>query len=168
LAYGGGIYINNSSPQINQCNILNNRVEGWSSYGGGIHIQGISSHPLIVNCEIIDNFAYNWGGGVFIESDASPTIENSIIYNNSFENDGGAGIYAYNSGIITIKNSIIYQNHNNSNNLCENFILIQMSSPLSPIVTFRVAGKVKVILILTHYSQTLKMEIILYNLILPA
>jgi len=118
FAYGGGIQILNSSPLIINCKITNNHVEGYSSYGGGIYINGGGAHPSIIGCEISNNYAFNWAGGLFIESGATLLIENCTVVYNSFGQNGGGGIYSYNSGLISMKNTIIWYNYMSSGGYC--------------------------------------------------
>ena len=82
---GGGICLNgNSNSVIDKVIIKNNSSE----QGGGIY--SFNSNPIITNSEIKNNYSNN-GGGVFLELDMS-TFQNVIIANNNAANSGG-GIY---------------------------------------------------------------------------
>ncbi len=100
--YGGGIYLNFSSPTISNNNITGNSAD---YYGGGISCE-ISS-PTIINNTITNNSTNNDGGGIYCE-ESSPTISNNTISNNS-TTYGGGGIYCYYSS-PTISNNNITDN----------------------------------------------------------
>ena len=68
--YGGGIYLGNSDPVIENCTIAGNNSTG--SGGGGIHCY--RSSPTITNC----TFADNEGDHIWCDG-SSPTIEYSIL-----------------------------------------------------------------------------------------
>ncbi|KPK76110.1 MAG: hypothetical protein AMJ79_08180 [Phycisphaerae bacterium SM23_30] len=93
---GGGIYCNQSSPTIRNCNIINNTARD----GGGIFCN--QSSPTIQNCNIINNTSFDYGGGGILCYRSSPTIQDCNIINNSASNKGG-GIYCrdYSSPMIT-------------------------------------------------------------------
>jgi hypothetical protein len=102
---GGGIYCNNSSsPQINNCFINNNN-------GGGIHCNNLSS-PTITNCTIKDNSAGN-GGGIYLRNSSNASITNCSIKNNSVSS-GGGGIYIDTSAVSKFTNNIISGNSSRS------------------------------------------------------
>jgi len=72
---GGGVYIYNSSPVFNDCNIVNNQAYSSDQYmpaqGGGIYVQG--GHPVFSYCTINANNAthglsnkYGEGGGLYV------------------------------------------------------------------------------------------------------
>jgi hypothetical protein len=100
--YGGGIYIDSSSPTIQNCIISGNRVL-WTSYGGGICLR--NSLSLIDNCIISYNLAegdymedeWSSGGGIgLINSDV--TIRNCVIAGNLVIDGSGGGVCGYRSG----------------------------------------------------------------------
>ena len=76
--YGGGFYIENSSPTIKNNDIKNNLAD---SSGGGIKVS-TGSNPLIEGNTITTNTCYQKGGGIHVY-DASAEIHGNIITNNS-------------------------------------------------------------------------------------
>ncbi len=89
---GGGIFCENSSPTIRNCNVIGNAVSGNESGGGGLCLKG--SNAKIVNCKVINNSISGTntkGGGIYCLS-GSPTIQNCIIAKNKTPVWGG-GIY---------------------------------------------------------------------------
>jgi len=132
---GAGVYINGSSPVVQQNRIINN--SGWA--GGGIGIIN-NSAPKIFNNTIMDNYGDGYGGGIFSMRSESEVIGNVISSNETFAygaglaliqskdsivnnliihnaaGDGvmrgwGSGIYALFSDSIYIGNNTIYDNH---------------------------------------------------------
>lgn len=63
--YGGGIYINNSSPTIENNIITDNIATGL---GGGIRVS--HSSPTITNNTITYNIANAYGGGMYVDLDS--------------------------------------------------------------------------------------------------
>jgi parallel beta-helix repeat protein/predicted outer membrane repeat protein len=91
---GGGIYCNNSFPEISHCTIRNNLSE---IMGGGIGFFSGDKPVLIKDCEIIGNTCQMGnGGGVFIQSNSNITIQNCYIRQNESSSSGG-GVYFLNS-----------------------------------------------------------------------
>ena len=98
---GGGIYCNNSSPVIEDCNITRNTACCLS--GGGIYCDDYSC-PMIKNCTISYNKSCEPGGGIYCNEHSCPTIiDCNIIRNRADDNDDGGGIYCddYSSPAIT-------------------------------------------------------------------
>jgi len=100
----GGIYITNSSPQLNNLIIRNNNAKGIECYdsnpiikntvindneAGGIYLK--NSNATISNTEIINNKSSLWGGGIYCE-DSDPVFDNLLISNNEAGGWGG-GLY---------------------------------------------------------------------------
>ncbi len=105
LAQGGGVYVNNASP-----NIENNVIEGnSSSSGGGIYVG--SGDPNISNNTVQGNNA-NGGGGIYVGG-GNPNISNNTVQNNDSTNPGG-GIYI-GGGDPNISNNTIQGNHSDGN-----------------------------------------------------
>ena len=100
--YGGGIYLDDSSPTLSDVYISDNSAAN----GGGIYI--LESAPYIVNTSVTNNIANGGGGGVSITSTSNPIIEDCFISGNSATTKGG-GIWA-SGGQLTINNSIINNN----------------------------------------------------------
>ena len=98
---GGSIYISNSSPQINNCTISDNKSTG---NGGAIYTSGSEAAPIFNNCIITSNAAEsdagdynsNYAGGVYIAS-GSPTFNDCrISYNTASSGDyqsNGGGVF---------------------------------------------------------------------------
>jgi uncharacterized repeat protein (TIGR01451 family) len=100
--HGGGIYINNASPTVE-----NNVITGNSAtfFGGGVCIEG--GMPTIRNNVIASNSAAIFGGGLYVAS-GSPAIINNTIIENSAAIFGG-GIFNLRGSPI-IGNNIIASN----------------------------------------------------------
>jgi hypothetical protein len=74
--YGGGFYVQNSSPSFVNCVFeLNSAVTG----GGGALL---TSNATFTGCTIQNNSATHWGGGVFIYLGSSPVFTNCTITGN--------------------------------------------------------------------------------------
>jgi hypothetical protein len=97
---GGGIYIENSGPQIYR-NIL--RKNSATRYGGAIHVFSYS-HPLVASNLIWENTA-GYGGGISVYYYTGPAIANNTLYGNT--GSYGGGIYV---GLATpvFTNNIIW------------------------------------------------------------
>jgi hypothetical protein len=94
--YGGGIYIDSSSPVINNCIIRNNSAP--QGCGGGIFTS--SGSPKINRCIIRDNTG-GWGAGIFNQGGSAIT-SNCTILNNVGAGGCGSAIYNFvNSNSIT-------------------------------------------------------------------
>ncbi|HOP47032.1 MAG TPA: right-handed parallel beta-helix repeat-containing protein [Desulfobacteraceae bacterium] len=105
--YGGGIYCSGGAPIINSCIISGNIASGFGGIGGGICCSG--SSPTITNCTISGNSAYDYGEGGGIDSnEGSPIIINCTISGNSAGYYGG-GIYCR-GGATTISNCTVSGN----------------------------------------------------------
>ncbi len=106
FTYGGGLYLNSSSPTIANNTITGNRAGvGFGGYGGGLYLN--SSSPTIANNTITGNSADRYGGGLWLYS-SSPTIANNTITGNIAYSDGG-GLYL-SGGSPTITNNTITGN----------------------------------------------------------
>ena len=103
--YGGGLYLNNASPRIQNSKVYDN----MANYGGGIYATN-GSEPTLDNVMIYNNTAFYYGGGM-LNWYANPTLINSKINNNSVpEHDGlGAGMYNHHAS-VQIENSLIFSN----------------------------------------------------------
>ncbi len=93
--WGGGIYINGASPNINNCIIQQNHAD-WQ--GGGIYCANNSS-PQIYKCTIRGNDSGGYGGGIHIEQ-SSPEITACTISNNVAGLSGGGIEFETTSGAI--------------------------------------------------------------------
>ncbi len=124
--YGGGIYIEECSPTILNCILLNNKGErpgGVDGYGGGIYcyddvlvdvvipwIEHGPCKPTIANCIFAENSA-DYGGGIYNYSDGflsttEPAVINCTFAGNHSDLEGG-GMYNWQSE-PTVKNSIFW------------------------------------------------------------
>ncbi len=107
---GGGLFIKNASPIIENCTISANRCGTYFSRGGGIYVEGGS--PLIDRCRIIANEAdggYGSGGGIHVQSGA-PVLTDCVIRGNSSFSYHSANCGGVNAGNATLINCIITGN----------------------------------------------------------
>lgn len=81
--YGGGLYVETSSPIITNCIIENNTA---GLLGAGVYLAG--SNATFRHVTIRNNASSDDGGGVYIFG-GSPVFENSVIENNSANDEGG-------------------------------------------------------------------------------
>ncbi len=99
--FGGGVYIDNSSPIVEHCIIENNSAP---AYGGGLSISGSSAAPVVRFCTIRNNTADSFGGGLFMgDCHIDAVVENSIITGNTITcycnfSGGGGGVNLYHTG----------------------------------------------------------------------
>lgn len=98
ISYGGGIYLNNSSPTFIDCSITDNNA---SITGGGVYM--INSYPVFKSVNIANNFAFS-GGGIWSEL-SGPRFYNCIIKNNHTYSNGLIGDDLPGGGGIFFKNS---------------------------------------------------------------
>jgi len=88
---GGGLYLNNASPQI-QFSVFSNNT---SSSGGGLYVRN-NSYPTLENVTIAYNNAGLYGDGIYMRDGSIVTISNSIIWNNNntqiYFREGGNGV----------------------------------------------------------------------------
>ncbi len=102
VMWGGGIFIDNSSPLIRNCYFTSNSV---SAHGAGIYMSGSSS--TVENCTFSNNSAI-MDGVIYINSSAA-VITNCIFTNNSVRY--GGGIYVRDSGsTVNISDTSISDN----------------------------------------------------------
>jgi trimeric autotransporter adhesin len=104
---GGGMYNNNSSPLVRNCNFTGNFV---SVYGGAVFNQGAAATPTFVNCVFSGNQA-QFGGGIYNESSQTQVV-NCTFSSNLITGNGG-GMYSYGTPKATVRNSIVWGNANN-------------------------------------------------------
>jgi len=97
--YGGGIYIKNASPTVEN-NIIRNNSAAY--FGGGLYVDG--GLPTIRNNVIAGNSAAVFGGGVYVASGSPAIVNNSIVGN--LATIFGGGIFNL-RGSPTIGNNII-------------------------------------------------------------
>lgn len=126
--YGGGIYINGSSPSLENLYIYNNTAPAEAKRGGsggGIFIAN-GSNPKLENVEVFNNYAEEYRGGGICVNNSSVTIKNSSIYNNSTESYG-AGLSLWNS-TATLDNVTLSGNQANGVNGAGGAIFIIVST----------------------------------------
>jgi len=101
---GGGIYIDKSSPTIQNCRIEYNTGE---LFGGGIYISGDSS-PLVINTTVQHNESNGSGAGIYCYQ-STPTFAQSVITQNESQLNGGA-LYIAGNAKPSLDNMLIYDN----------------------------------------------------------
>ncbi|MBN1766768.1 MAG: hypothetical protein JW860_16055 [Sedimentisphaerales bacterium] len=95
--YGGGIYIENSDPIINNCIINNNKAPARAMfYGYGGAVYACNSEITLENCILNHNQA-DYGGGCYVES-GTLNLSACEINNHNILAWGGS-IYLYNSNM---------------------------------------------------------------------
>jgi len=97
--YGGGVYIKNASPTVEN-NIITSNLASY--FGGGIYVD--SGSPTIRNNVIAGNSAGVFGGGMYVAG-GSPAIINNTIVGNLATIFGG-GLFNL-RGTLAISNNII-------------------------------------------------------------
>jgi hypothetical protein len=112
---GGGIYIKNCNPTLEQIGVRKNIA---SSSGAGIYVN--SNIKYIVNCLVKDNYSYTGkGAGLYIAENSKVAIDASIFDGNTTKDtsslQGGSALY-FNSAQIDIVNSIFTRNNSSSIN----------------------------------------------------
>jgi hypothetical protein len=98
--YGGGIYINASSPTIRNSIVTKNRATGTFGRGGGIGVIGAQAHPAILCVQFLGNMADYDGGGLISGYSANPYLRSDYFEGNSAAYGGGIGVY--NSGRLDL------------------------------------------------------------------
>jgi len=122
---GGGIFIDNASPYIENCLIQNNRA---LFLGGGFYITN-GSAPVIENVFIVKNRSDSIGAGLLLEQDAEPQLRNVVIADNIAPNKG-PGLYVRGAS-VSLYNTTIHRNqpYNESALVAEDnaWVLVQNS-----------------------------------------
>ncbi|MEP0806050.1 MAG: hypothetical protein HRF47_11200, partial [Chloroflexota bacterium] len=92
--YGGGIYITNSSPVLNNLIITENQAGSTvGSGGGGVYIDDTDGLPLItptISNTVFSNNSSGRGGGLFSQR-SSPILTNVVFQGNQAVATGGGG-----------------------------------------------------------------------------
>jgi len=101
-SYGGGIFIQSSSPSITNCFFTKNQA---IIKGGGVY--NASASPLFVNCVFSGNSADN-GAGIY-NDDSSPTLIHCTFSINIAINSGGA-MFNDGTSLPTLTNCILWNN----------------------------------------------------------
>jgi hypothetical protein len=121
--YGGALYLNNSSPTINNTfftrSYCDNSVSG-RVYGGGVYVSGgnVTFSKVYMTCNETFSTSYNYGAGFYITSSANITMTNALIAHNIITNTGsftyGAGIYVGSSSTLNATNVTVTENSRNA------------------------------------------------------
>ena len=116
---GGGIYIKQASPTIQNVTLESNTSE--TGFGGAIFI-GQDSSPLLTGVKVQQNNAAH-GGGIFV-LEASPTFQNVVIKNNSVSREGGGLNCRYSNVILQdVEISGNWSQQNGAGIMCEGSVL---------------------------------------------
>lgn len=101
-AYGGGILCAPGSPNISNCQIIDNSAEN----GGGVACLD-GGNPTITDCNVSENLADSAGGGFYCAA-GSPQVANTIIT----ANDAylGGGVYCAENSTATFTGCTIDHN----------------------------------------------------------
>jgi hypothetical protein len=100
---GGGITMNDVSPTVKNCKVINNKT---TNDGGGIYVSG--GGPTFEDLLVDGNASNGCCGGLHIGNSATVNITNSTISNNTAGAGGGAGVFS--SSTVGITNSTISSN----------------------------------------------------------
>ena len=102
---GGGVYIKDSSPIFNNCEINNN----YSHYrGAGIY--GKNTNTSIIKCEFLNNSIYVGEGGAIGIHDGSPVIDRCIFINNGVASGNNQGVLSLEGSSAKVSNSLFTTN----------------------------------------------------------
>ena len=101
---GGGIYISFGSPTFSNLIVKENLASNTDNRGGGMHVFGISSEPVMSNSVFLNNDGF-LGGAINLHANSNLTLVNCSIVENT-----GGGIYLWSNTIITISDCLIEGN----------------------------------------------------------
>jgi|GEM_PF-1936825 len=114
---GGGIYCNNSLPEISHCSIRNNLA---AHYGGGICFYNVSNDSIfLTDCNITNNrttWTPGHGAGIYFNGeDFFVEMQNCIVSHNVSTNGNGGGIYIgystnANTNVLSLSNCNVTYN----------------------------------------------------------
>ncbi|MCH2134094.1 MAG: right-handed parallel beta-helix repeat-containing protein [Phycisphaerales bacterium] len=96
-AWGGGLYLNDSTSSILDSSFISNQATDASSRGGGIACD--ASSPTILNCNVSGNISVGKGGGISCISDSEPLISDTFIKDNEAQ-DFGIGSQGGGAGFV--------------------------------------------------------------------
>jgi len=85
---GGGVLLDQASPQLTDCTISYNNATGGANGGGGIKVANLS-YPIFNRCVIIGNTSAGDGGGVYCQESNSATFVKCSFVDNSANGNGG-------------------------------------------------------------------------------
>jgi len=103
--YGGGIFINNSSPTITNVVISSNSA---SVFGGGIYSELSSSSPVLTNAIISGNTA-DAGAGLCMQN-GLVTFVNVTISGNKADSYGGGAFFNVGRSTLDLTNVVLWNN----------------------------------------------------------
>ena len=101
---GGAIYVSASTPYIVDCVL----EEGWADDGGGIYFTN-DANSLVVRSTIQGNSVFDRGGGIAVHSSAPVLLECDIFANWAFDFSGG-GIDCEEFSQITLRSCRLDRN----------------------------------------------------------
>ena len=81
---GGGVFCYECNPQISNCYLVGNVVDG---FGAGMAI--VRGNPVVSDCLFDSNSAGGHGGGLYVFDNANPTISNCTFRSNEANWGGG-------------------------------------------------------------------------------
>ena len=103
---GGGIYVNYSSPNLNECIFRENSAD----YAGG-GILFFYSDATLNDCLFLQNSGSNFGGGIAAAEESNPTITNCVFQENTVgEALYGGGLFCEGGSLPTLTSTAICQN----------------------------------------------------------
>ena len=106
--YGGGIYCENTAPDIKDCIIQNNTA----NEGGGAGIFCYGSSPTFTGCTIADNETDDVGGGLYARDGSNPSFYHCTFFDNVAE--FGGGCYLKSSSVPIMEHVTFTQNTANN------------------------------------------------------
>jgi predicted outer membrane repeat protein len=104
LDLGGGLFCENSSPQITRCVFSGNH----GNYGGGAYLKSGSS-PAFAECIFMENMSETMGGGLFCYDSSAPSLVDCTFSANVAVEDGG-GLYCSTLSAATVSRCTFYGN----------------------------------------------------------
>ncbi|PCJ52552.1 MAG: hypothetical protein COA79_23385 [Planctomycetota bacterium] len=107
---GAGVYVVNSSLDLERCTIMENKA-GNTGAGGGGGVFSQNSELYISDCFFVDNTSKNKGGGLFIKN-GSVEIENSVFTGNATVESGSEGGAIYNESTSSVLSFTTFYNNN--------------------------------------------------------
>ncbi len=102
--YGAGIFLQRSSPGINNVEIFGNDA---SRSGGGIYISRQGSNPIINNTLIHHNYADPFGDAIGVYQGANPIFMNCTMAGRDFNGNAGGEIVFYLGCTVRLINCVI-------------------------------------------------------------
>jgi len=93
---GGGMYNDDSSPTLKNCNFIEcGSYSGYSNNNGGGIYNTNNSSPILTDCTFTGNAATDNGGGIYNTNNSSPILTDcSFTDNGSYYFDDGYSIYS--------------------------------------------------------------------------